>query len=169
MFQRSFPISNTRLLTTYIQQILWENNFTAPEEKEYYVDTLFRILLRHICTDFQSGIVSDYNPYQYKMQKIRIELAAAPYKKYTAKEFANRLEISASYFQSLYKTLFGVPFQADIIQMRIDYAKELITCTNLPLEQVAYTCGYTNEVHFYRQFLAKTGMTPGDYRRIYSE
>ncbi len=168
MFHRSFSIRNARLLTTYIQQILWENNFTEPETKEYYVDALFRILLRHIRTDFQSGTAAEYNPYQYKMQKIRLELAAAPYRKYTAREFAERLEISASYFQTLYKSLFGIPFQADIINMRVDYAKELILCTNAPLEQIACSCGYTNEVHFYRQFLAKTGMTPGDYRKIYS-
>ncbi|MBO5352478.1 MAG: helix-turn-helix domain-containing protein [Lachnospiraceae bacterium] len=168
MFHQSFPICNTRLLTTYIQQILWENNFSEQDEKEYYVDSLFRILLRHVCSDFHSDAVPDYNPYQYKLQKIRLELSAAPYKKYSAGEFAEQLKISTSYFQSLYKTLFGIPFQADIINMRVDYAKELILCTDIPLEQIAYSCGYTNEVHFYRQFLSKTGMTPGDYRKIYS-
>ena len=52
--------------------------------------------------------------------------------------------------------------------MRIEYAKELIISTNLPLEHIAYSCGYSNEVHFYRQFLSKTGMTPGDYRKNYT-
>jgi len=49
----------------------------------------------------------------------------------------------------------------------VDYAKELITSTTLPLEQIAYACGYSNEIHFYRQFLRKTGMTPGEYRKHY--
>ncbi|MBP3568454.1 MAG: helix-turn-helix domain-containing protein [Lachnospiraceae bacterium] len=167
LFHHSFPVSNIRLLTTYIQQILWENNFTNEEEKGYYVDSLFHILLRHIAEDFRNGTYTEYNPYQYKLQKIRLELSSAPYHKYTAKDFSDRLEISVSYFQSLYKTLFGVSFQADIISMRVDYAKELIISTNLPLEQIAYSCGYSNEVHFYRQFLSKTGMTPGDYRKNY--
>lgn len=168
LFQQSFPISNSRLLTTYLQQLLWENTYTPPEERDFYVDSLFRILLQHILKDYYDSTVDDYNPYRYKLQKIRLELSAAPYKKYTAAEFAKRLDISTSYFQAQYKALFGVPFQSDIIQMRIEYAKELILGTDAPLEQIAYSCGYASEVHFYRQFLSKTGMTPGDYRNIYS-
>ena len=169
MFRRSFPVNNARLLTTYIQQLLWENTFTPAEEKDFYVDSLFRILLQHIIKDFYSDAITEYSPYRYKLQKIRLEVAAAPYKKHTAAEYAKSLTISASYFQALYKSLFGIPFQTDIIHMRIDYAKELIAGTNLPLEQIAYSCGYGSEVHFYRQFLSKTGMTPGDYRKIYSK
>ena len=168
IFLKSFAISNPRLLTTYIQQLMWENTYTPAEEKDFYVDSLFRILLQHILKDFYTDTVTEYNPYQYKLQRIRLELAAAPYKKYSAADFAKQLDISASYFQTLYKALFSVPFQTDIINMRVDYAKELITGTHLPLEQIAYSCGYASEVHFYRQFSSKTGMTPGDYRKIYS-
>ena len=168
MFLRSFPISNARLLTSYIRQLLWENTFTPPEDRDFYVDSLFRIILQHITKDFYSDTITEYNPYKYKIQKLRLEAAATPYKKHTAAEYAKVLGISTSYFQAQYKALFGVSFQADIINLRIDYAKELVSSTTIPLEQIAYSCGYTNEVHFYRQFLTKTGMTPGDYRKTFS-
>ena len=169
MFNTNFPISNTRLLTTYIQQLLWENNFCDTDSKDYYVDAIFRILLQHICDDFNAATTDEYSPYKYKFQRLRLDIQATPYKKYVAKDIAESFEISASHFQFLYKQFFGISFQADIINMRVDYSKELITSTTLPLEQVAYSCGYSNEVHFYRQFLAKTGMTPGEYRKVYSE
>ncbi len=169
IFNKSFNITNTRLLTTYIQQLLWEHNFCESEFKDYYVDSVFKILLQHICDDFKKDTKKDYNPYKYKFQRIRLDIQATPYKKYTAGEIAESLGISASYFQYLYKVIFDISFKTDIINMRIDYSKELITSTVLPLEQVAYACGYSNEVHFYRQFLAKTGMTPGEYRKIYSK
>lgn len=168
MFNNNFPISNTRLLTTYLQQLLWENNFCDTDSKEYYIDSVFNILLRHIHDDYSSRVISEYNPYKYKFQQLRLEIQATPYKKYTAKDIAKKLEISASHFQYLYKQFFNISFQADIINMRVDYSKELITSTNLPQEQIAYSCGYSSEVHFYRQFLAKTGMTPGEYRKIYT-
>lgn len=168
MFAKSFPVNNSRLLTTYIQQLLWENTYTPEKEKDFYVDSLFRLLLQHIIQDFYADTVTEYNPYRYKLQKVRLELTAAPYKNHTAAEYAERLGISASYFQAQYKALFGIPFRSDLINMRIDYAKELITGSDQNLEQIAYSCGYTNEVHFYRQFLTKTGMTPGDYRKMYS-
>lgn len=168
MFHRIFPITNTRLLTTYIQQILWENNFAKTEVRDYYVDSLFRILLRHIYDDFQNENAGEYNPYRYKLQNLRLQLQSTPYQKHSAADCAKDIGISTSYFQYLYKQFFKTSFQADMINMRVDYSKELITCTTLPLEQIAHSCGYTSEVHFYRQFLAKTGMTPGEYRTIYS-
>ena len=168
LFYQSFPVQNARQLTTYIQQILWENNYTEPKNRDFYVDSLFRVLLKHLTEDFLDKPDTAYTPYRYKLQNIRLELHSAPYNKYTAESFSKRLGISTSYFQTLYKSMFHIPFQADIINMRIEYAKELITCTNQPFEQIAESCGYANEVHFYRQFLAKTGMTPGDYRKNYS-
>ncbi len=168
MLNHCFPISNPRLLTTYIQQILWENNFAKTSSREYYVDTLFKILVRHICDDFNNHNIIEYNPYHFKLQKLRLNIQAAPYNKYSAGDIATDLELSTSYFQALYKKFFGISFQADIINMRIDYAKELIISTAMPFEQIAYSCGYSSEVHFYRQFSAKTGMTPGEYRANYS-
>lgn len=167
MFHTGFAIRDAAVLTTYIQQMLWENHFSASPAKKYYVDTLFRLLLDHIYEDFTTNDIEDYNPYRYRLQRLRLEIQAAPYKKYTAEESAASLSISTSYFQYLYKLFFDISFRADIINMRIEYSKELITTTSLPLEHIAYSAGYASEVHFYRQFLSKTGMTPGEYRSTY--
>ena len=165
LFHKCFPVSSTRVLTTYIQQALWENHYS--ESKEYYVDSLFRILLKHLTEDYYKTDMEEYNPYKYKLQRLRLEIQSAPYRNYTARETAARLGVSASYFQSLYRNLFHVPFKADVINMRIDYARELVSTTEMPFEQIAYQCGYSSEVHFYRQFLAKTSMTPGEYRNTF--
>ena len=127
-----------------------------------------KIVINHITYDFHNKSTDSNHYYKYKFQKIRLDIQAAPYKKYTAKDIADNIGISSSHFQLLYKNFFGISFQADIINMRIDYSKELITSTNMPQEQIAYSCGYSSEVHFYRQFLSKTGMTPGAYRKLYS-
>ena len=49
--------------------------------------------------------------------------------------------------------------------MRIEHAKYILTTTDLTLEQIAEICGYSNEVHFYRQFKQITGLTPSKYRK----
>jgi len=51
--------------------------------------------------------------------------------------------------------------------MRIDYAKDLLETSDLKLEQIAEYCGYSSEVHFYRQFKSIMEMTPAEYRRKY--
>ena len=37
--------------------------------------------------------------------------------------------------------------------------------SSLPVSQILLQCGYQTEIHFFRQFKAITGMTPGEYRR----
>ena len=73
--------------------------------------------------------------------------------------------MSPSYFQHLYTDCFGVPFQQDLIRMRVDYTKYILTATDLALEQVAGLCGYAGTVHFYRQFRQVTGTTPARFRK----
>ena len=90
-------------------------------------------------------------------------MQSQPYKGFTAREMAESLEISPSYFQHLYKEFFGIPFKTDLINIRLDYARGLILNTDLKLERVAQLCGYNSEIHFYRQFREKTGMTPREY------
>ena len=91
-------------------------------------------------------------------------MLSRPEKNFTPAELAAVLNVSHSYFQALYKEFFGVPFKTDLIHMRLDYARDLISETNLTLEQIALMSGYNNEIHFYRQFKAKTSMTPKEYR-----
>ena len=79
--------------------------------------------------------------------------------------FTGKLNISRSYFQFLYKDYFGISFKKDLINMRLQYAQELLLNTTMPIEQIAFQSGYSNEIHFYRQFKAKTGLTPGEYQK----
>lgn len=79
------------------------------------------------------------------------------------------LHISESYFQVLYRRLFGVSFQKDLISMRIDYAKTLLETSDLSVSAVSEMCGYQTEVHFFRQFKSLTGTTPLRYRKGVSD
>ena len=90
-------------------------------------------------------------------------MQSQPYKNFTSREMAEELGISASHFQYLYKHFFGIPFKSDLINIRMDYARDLILNTDLKLEQISQLSGYNSEIHFYRQFREKTGMTPREY------
>ena len=69
-----------------------------------------------------------------------------------------------SYFQHLYKAMFGVSVTSDIIAARIDRAKYLLSGTDYTVTAVADLCGYSSDVHFMRQFKALCGLTPTEYR-----
>lgn len=163
LFHKPFSCNNPAVISTYTEQLVWENNFAPEEFRRENTRQLFQLILRHVFHDFYNQ--SCYQPYRFQMQKQRIAMQSAPYLSHHANTMAASLGLSLSYYEHLYKTMFGISFLSDLINMRIDYAKELIQSTTLSFEQIAQKCGYNSEVHFYRQFLAKTGTTPGDYRK----
>lgn len=42
---------------------------------------------------------------------------------------------------------------------------QLLSHTNMRIQEIAVQCGYNNENHFMRQFKEKTGLTASDYRK----
>ena len=161
------PQENISRFTTFLEQILWEQNYAPEEYRTDNVNALFQVLMRNIALSCQEqGNRMAYNPYRTRLRNLRLSLLAAPYEKYEIKELAEQMGVSISYFQHLYSDIFGISFRADLISMRIEYAKELIQNTNLTMDEIAEQSGYTSEVHFYRQFRKETGFTPAYFRKI---
>lgn len=164
-FHRPVPLGNPARFTLYIQQILWENSYSSGECRGTNVDMLIHILLNHLraAAEEEEG-ARRYSPYDTKLQNLRLSVRTQPHKRYIPSEIAGALGMSTSHFQHLYTEFFGISFQADLIGLRIEYAKDMIGNTNLTMETIAEICGYASEVHFYRQFKKYTGMTPAAYR-----
>lgn len=159
------PLPDLSRFTLFIRQILWETNYDSRRFCAANVDLLMRLLFHNLSDAFLQGHERRrYSPYYTRLQSLRLAMQADPAKQYDPAKTAAGLGISTSYFQHLYTELFGASFQADQIRFRIGYARELLVHTNLTVRQIAEMCGYSNEVHFYRQFKKNTGMTPAVYR-----
>ena len=52
----------------------------------------------------------------------------------------------------------------DVYSSRMNYARELLTTTSLPIGEIAERCGYESNIYFSRQFKRKIGMTPTEYQ-----
>ena len=163
---RPFPVRDPGGCTALIRQILWETSFAPECCAAQNVDALFTVLINHLVASCEEGMPeSAPDPYREKLQTLRMELKNSIAQKHDIRECAGKLGVSASYFQHLYKDCFGVPFQQDLIRMRVDYTRYILTATDLPMEQVAALCGYAGTEHFYRQFKQVTGTTPAKYRK----
>lgn len=161
-----FSLRNPEIITTYIHQLLWENIYTDEQYRAIHVDSLFRILFQHLSADFYDNTNIKYNPYLSKIQDLHIKMLSAPHMDYNIEEICKEIGISTSYFQYVYKDYFGLSFRNSLIQLRIEHAKSLLRDNNITITEVAQRCGYTNDVHFYRQFKKTTGVTPNGYRKI---
>ena len=49
---------------------------------------------------------------------------------------------------------------------RISSARELLAKIDLPIADIAGSCGYENPFAFSRAFRRETGMTPREYRHV---
>lgn len=176
-FPNEFPPLNTPFfigeISTYshfIKQILWENMYNNSKYSTENINMLFKVLTNHLLIAYgsQSETLSK-SLHHDKIKNLRLTIQNTITEQHSVKNSANAIGLSESYFQFLYHSFFGISFKQDIIKMRVDYACHLLTATNVPIENIAEMCGYSSEVHFYRQFKKTKGMTPFKYRKRSAE
>lgn len=74
--------------------------------------------------------------------------------------------ITDTHFRRVFKKVYGDTPTKHINKLRTNKAKSLLKNTNIPIEKIAYECGYNNYSYFARVFLKITGMSPTQYRVI---
>ena len=99
-----------------------------------------------------------------QFSKLRNDLYNSPNHFFSVESLASNLNLSKSYFQQIYKQLFGCSVVADIINARLEYAKYLLTNSKLSVCVISKMCGYENDTHFMRQFKKFVGIKPSQYK-----
>lgn len=91
-------------------------------------------------------------------------------------EFKNGLELEAVYaFSGISKRGLEKAFQrhlndtpaAVLRRIRLDYAKNCLSQTDLKVESIAIDCGYSNSSNLSHAFTREIGMSPQEYRTTY--
>jgi len=105
------------------------------------------------------------NVHYSKLVSLRENVYSNPQIQWRVDMLASKMNLCNTYFQKIYRNTFGVSCVADVIACKINYAKDILSKTNMPINSVAEECGYKNDVHFMRQFKKYVGVTPSEYRR----
>ena len=77
---------------------------------------------------------------------------------------ADLLNISATYFSSIFTKYMKMGFQAYVTKVRIEEAKILLSATQYPINQIALSVGYADQSSFTKAFKRTTGVTPHHFR-----
>ena len=77
----------------------------------------------------------------------------------TVKELAERLSVSEGYLKALFTEHLKIPPKKYVTEKKMLMAKTMIAA-GTPPTQVAYRCGYTNYVTFYRLYVKTFGVKP---------
>ena len=54
-------------------------------------------------------------------------------------------------------------------ERRLDHAKHLLAHTNVPLVEISLSCRFSGQANFNKAFTRANGVSPGRYRRTYTE
>lgn len=78
---------------------------------------------------------------------------------------ADMISLTPHYFSKLFKDETGVNFIDFITEERMKKARELLTTTNMNIDQIAEKVGFTSSSYFIRRFKRQYGLTPGQYKQ----
>lgn len=81
------------------------------------------------------------------------------------KILADLVRLSLRQFHRNFKKRFGIPPNQYLIRMRVTAAQNMLVSDNRPISEIAYTLGFADDTLFIRQFKARLGMTPLQYRK----
>lgn len=80
------------------------------------------------------------------------------------KDLAQLMNLNEQYFSRFFRKTIGRTCVDYINDIRIRHAMKLLKTTDIPVLEVAYTCGFGNIGHFIQTFKRATGKKPLEYR-----
>lgn len=129
--------------------------------------------LNHIDLWFQKviGDITDYincavNEKKSKyLDQINTYLESNLENNITLNTIAEHLELNPSYVSRMFKESMGKNLIEYLTEYRIEKSKELLSSTNLKVQDICTRVGYSNSYYFIKIFKQHTGVTPGEYRK----
>ncbi|WP_299763830.1 AraC family transcriptional regulator [uncultured Dokdonia sp.] len=82
----------------------------------------------------------------------------------SVEDLAKLSNLSLSSFKRQFKKEFNDSPNNYITTKRLDKAKELLSITDMPINEIAYDIGYNDPLYFTRTFKKKIGISPTAYR-----
>jgi AraC family transcriptional regulator len=135
---------------------------------QLYVESLTQVLvvhlLRHYST-FTQTITSEnrrltHTQVQQAIDFIHTHLG----QDLSLGQIAEVINISPTYFASLFKRATGTSPHQYVIQQRVERAKLMLSKTDLAIADIALQVGFSSQSHLTQQFKRLTGMTPKQVR-----
>lgn len=82
---------------------------------------------------------------------------------------ADSLHLSLSYLSTVFKNATGQNLSHALSSKRLSKAQEHLKDRSIPIKTVCDSCGYDDPRYFAKIFKKHTGMTPSEFRNLYSQ
>lgn len=144
---------------------LREECLTRKAHADLMMDALLRQMFVLISRQLSSGCAlegAEADLYR-QFQIARLTLLTQCEKAWDTASMCRLVHMGKSQFYFYYEHFFGIPPKADLLNARMERAKNLLTNEALQIQRVAELCGFFNASHFTRQFKRRFGCAPCKY------
>lgn len=131
---------------------------------QLYVESLTQVLvihlLRHYSTFTQTVTFNNRSLTNVQLQQAIDYIHTHLDEDLSLFKIAQVINISPTYFSSLFKRATGISPHQYVIKQRVERAKLLLTTTDLAIADIALQVGFSSQSHLTQHFKRLTGMTP---------
>lgn len=135
---------------------------------QLYVESLTQVLAIHLLRHY-STVTQTITPENRSLTHTQLQQAIDYIHSHLDQdlslvELASIINISPTYFASLFKQSMGIAPHQYVIQQRVEQAKFMLSKTDLAIADIASKVGFSSQSHLTQQFKRLTGMTPKQVR-----
>jgi transcriptional regulator GlxA family with amidase domain len=126
------------------------------------VKGLFLLILYRLFELLVFNIIND-DTGDYRVKKTITYISKHFNEKLTVKKMAEMAGLSAAHFGELFKRETGLSMNHYLLQIRIKNAENMLVSGKYKVGDIAESCGFSDEIHFYKNFKALKGFPPSFY------
>lgn len=135
---------------------------------QLYAESLTQLLVIHLLRHY-STLTQTITPQNRSLTRVQIQQAIEYIhtnlnRDLSLVELASVVNISPTYFASLFKQAIGVSPHQYVIQERVERAKLMLSKTDLAITDIALQLGFSSQSHLTQKFKRLTGVTPKQVR-----
>ncbi|NIV76878.1 MAG: helix-turn-helix domain-containing protein, partial [Gammaproteobacteria bacterium] len=127
-----------------------------------WLQVAFMEVIRQDVRTRPTGLLGDQ---ARRIEQICERIRRDPGRPVQVEELADEMHVSPKHFHRIFRRFQGVSPRAFITRTRLEAAQMLLLTSNHSIARIAEMLGYDTPFYFSRQFKAKVGLSPSDFRK----
>ena len=145
---------------------LFKSLFEIYKQKTYLYQWRQNLLLEQILCEILSALHGENAPAELiRIKKVLEHIHEDPARPFTLEDLTARSGVKKTLFLQSFRRMTGTTPKQYILGLRLEYARDLLLETDVPVAQVAERCGFSDSFYFSRCFKNHFSTSPRPYRK----